>query len=318
MNPLPNLEFLRAFVVTADNRVIKTAAEQLGVSPSAVSQAIAKLETQMGRPLFVKHARPLRLTPAGLRLLEEARVLTSTAETLVERVAGTDLGTQKIRLGLSESVTSSIAPWLIAALIERVGELTTESQLALPLVDRLCRDEIDVMVAPNAVTQEERFLREPLYDEEFLFVCAKNAENEGMSSGTMTEIRPFVGFVQGSTDKINIERILRTLNIHPRKRILVSSSYDMVGLIAMTNGWSLMTPTALWCGRQFMKEVVFSPLPKGHQHARRMWVVGDRHLRRDAVILTAKLVREIFREKMLPELSSAAKGLDGFVSFPEP
>ena len=318
MNPLPNLEFLRAFVVTANSRVIKTAAERLGVSASAVSQAIAKLETQMGQPLFVKHARPLRLTPAGLRLLEEARILTSTAETLVERVAGTDLGTQKIRLGLSESVTSSIAPWLIAALIEGVGELTTESQLALPLVDRLCRDEIDVMVAPNAVTQEERFLREPLYDEEFLFVCAKNAENEGMSPRTMTEIRPFVGFVQGSTDEINIERILRTLNIHPRKRILVSSSYDMVGLIAMTNGWSLMTPTALWCGRQFVKDVAFSPLPKGHRHTRRMWVVGDRHLHRGAVLLTAKLVHEIFREKMLPELAAAANGLDGFVSFPEP
>ena len=71
MHHLPNLDFLRAFVAAADAKTIKGAAFDLDISPSAVSQAIAKLEGQIGQPVFVKHARPLRLTPVGARLLEQ-------------------------------------------------------------------------------------------------------------------------------------------------------------------------------------------------------------------------------------------------------
>lgn len=176
MHPLPNLDFLRAFVAAADAKTIKGAAFDLDISPSAVSQAIAKLEGKIGQPVFVKHARPLRLTPVGARLLEEARSILQLTEGLFERVNGADLSTQKIRVGMGESVTGTISPWLITSLMARVGQLETQTALSFPLIEMLRNDELEVVIAPHAFLNEERFVRLNLYEEEYLLVSNEKVE----------------------------------------------------------------------------------------------------------------------------------------------
>lgn len=317
MHPLPNLDFLRAFVAAADAKTIKGAAFDLDISPSAVSQAIAKLEGQIGQPVFVKHARPLRLTPVGARLLEEARSILQLTEGLFERVNGADLSTQKIRVGMGESVTGTISPWLITSLMAKVGQLETQTALSFPLIEMLRNDELEVVIAPHAFLHEERFVRLNLYEEEYLLVSNKKVERHPKAIREFATNHPFIGYTTGSFDEIQMERILRTLNIRPSKRVLVSSSYEMVGLIERINGWSLMTPSNLWCGRQFVKNITYTPMPEGHRHHRCMWAVGDRMRSLEAVMLTSKLAREIYAREMIPELASIAKGLEQYVTFPE-
>ena len=317
MHPLPNLDFLRAFVAAADAKTIKGAAFDLDISPSAVSQAIAKLEGQIGQPVFVKHARPLRLTPVGARLLEEAHSILQLTEGLFERVNGADLSTQKIRVGMGESVTGTISPWLITSLMAKVGQLETQTALSFPLIEMLRNDELEVVIAPHAFLHEERFVRLNLYEEEYLLVSNKKVERHPKAIREFAANHPFIGYTTGSFDEIQMERILRTLNIRPSKRVLVSSSYEMVGLIERINGWSLMTPSNLWCGRQFVKNITYTPMPEGHRHHRCMWAVGDRMRSLEAVMLTSKLAREIYAREMIPELASIAKGLEQYVTFPE-
>ena len=317
MHPLPNLDFLRAFVAAADAKTIKGAAFDLDISPSAVSQAIAKLEGQIGQPVFVKHARPLRLTPVGARLLEEARSILQLTEGLFERVNGADLSTQKIRVGMGESVTGTISPWLITSLMAKVGQLETQTALSFPLIEMLRNDELEVVIAPHAFLNEERFVRLNLYEEEYLLVSNEKVERHPEAIRQFAATHPFIGYTTGSFDEIQMERILRTLNIRPSKRVLVSSSYEMVGLIERINGWSLMTPSNLWCGRQFVKNITYTPMPEGHRHHRCMWAVGDRMRSLEAVMLTSKLAREIYAREMIPELASIAKGLEQYVTFPE-
>lgn len=317
MHPLPNLDFLRAFVAAADAKTIKGAAFDLDISPSAVSQAIAKLEGQIGQPVFVKHARPLRLTPVGARLLEEARSILQLTEGLLERVNGADLSTQKIRVGMGESVTGTISPWLITSLMAKVGQLETQTALSFPLIEMLRNDELEVVIAPHAFLNEERFVRLNLYEEEYLLVSNEKVERHPKAIRQFAATHPFIGYTTGSFDEIQMERTLRTLNIRPSKRVLVSSSYEMVGLIERINGWSLMTPSNLWCGRQFVKNITYTPMPEGHRHHRCMWAVGDRMRSLEAVMLTSKLAREIYAREMIPELASIAKGLEQYVTFPE-
>ena len=317
MHPLPNLDFLRAFVAAADAKTIKGAAFDLDISPSAVSQAIAKLEGQIGQPVFLKHARPLRLTPVGARLLEEARSILQLTEGLLERVNGADLSTQKIRVGMGESVTGTISPWLITSLMAKVGQLETQTALSFPLIEMLRNDELEVVIAPHAFLNEERFVRLNLYEEEYLLVSNEKVERHPKAIRQFAATHPFIGYTTGSFDEIQMERILRTLNIRPSKRVLVSSSYEMVGLIERINGWSLMTPSNLWCGRQFVKNITYTPMPEGHRHHRCMWAVGDRMRSLEAVMLTSKLAREIYAREMIPELASIAKGLEQYVTVPE-
>ncbi|WP_223879087.1 transcriptional regulator GcvA [Chitinimonas arctica] len=65
---LPSLPALRAFEAAARTGSVARAAEELFVTPGAVSHQIKSLEAQLGYSLFVRQGRGLALTPEGCRL----------------------------------------------------------------------------------------------------------------------------------------------------------------------------------------------------------------------------------------------------------
>src|SRR5579863_8233927 len=64
---------LRAFVAVAEQMSFSRAAEQLGVTPSSLSQMIRNLEDRMGIRLFNRTTRSVAATPAGEALLARLR-----------------------------------------------------------------------------------------------------------------------------------------------------------------------------------------------------------------------------------------------------
>jgi LysR family glycine cleavage system transcriptional activator len=62
---------LRAFCVAARQLSFKLAADELCLTPSAISHQIKELETTLGMRLFDRRTRALELTVAGVRLLGE-------------------------------------------------------------------------------------------------------------------------------------------------------------------------------------------------------------------------------------------------------
>ncbi|MEQ9258997.1 MAG: LysR family transcriptional regulator [Roseovarius sp.] len=83
---LPPFSALRAFEAAARHMSFKAAAEELCVTPSAISHRIKALEAHLGRPLFLRGANRLSLTRAGAayrddlsRLLDGMRAATERA-----------------------------------------------------------------------------------------------------------------------------------------------------------------------------------------------------------------------------------------------
>lgn len=73
MRSLPPLTALRAFEAAARHMSFKTAADELRLTPTAVSHQIRSLETLCGRSLFRRRPRPIALTDAGARLFPAIR-----------------------------------------------------------------------------------------------------------------------------------------------------------------------------------------------------------------------------------------------------
>ncbi|GLK76812.1 LysR family transcriptional regulator [Methylopila jiangsuensis] len=73
MRRLPPLAALRAFEAAARRLSFKDAAEELGVTPTAVSHQIRRLEEGLGVALFVRGPRQVALTPKGEALLPPLR-----------------------------------------------------------------------------------------------------------------------------------------------------------------------------------------------------------------------------------------------------
>ena len=80
-----NLTRLEVFVAVCAASSFTRAAEQLGITKSAVSQHVTTLERELGVQLLHRSTRSLTLTDAGAALLEEGRALLEQAERLAER-----------------------------------------------------------------------------------------------------------------------------------------------------------------------------------------------------------------------------------------
>lgn len=73
MNKLPPLNALKAFEAAARHLSVKAAAEELSVTPGAVSQMLKTLELHLGRKLFDRINRGIVLTEAGRNYLPPVR-----------------------------------------------------------------------------------------------------------------------------------------------------------------------------------------------------------------------------------------------------
>ena len=102
---LPPLSALRAFEAAARRLSFQAAADELAVSPSAVSHAVRTLETDLGQPLFVRGTRSVSLTDAGRAL---APGLSDGFETILRAVERTR------RIGARPTITLSTGPAIAA------------------------------------------------------------------------------------------------------------------------------------------------------------------------------------------------------------
>ena len=67
------LDGVEAFLSVARRRSFRRAAAELGVTPSAISQAVRALEVRVGAALFMRTTRSVGLTEAGERFLSRAK-----------------------------------------------------------------------------------------------------------------------------------------------------------------------------------------------------------------------------------------------------
>ncbi|WP_409238572.1 LysR family transcriptional regulator [Streptomyces sp. PA5.6] len=109
-----NFPQLRAFVAVVDAGGFGAAADELGVSQSAVSHAVASLERELAGPLLVRAGR-VRTTVLGERVLPYARGALSAVrgiEEVAADAAGTLTGT--VRLAATPTVCQGLLPVLTA------------------------------------------------------------------------------------------------------------------------------------------------------------------------------------------------------------
>lgn len=105
---------LDVFVRAGESRSFTAVGQQLGISASAVSKAIARLEERLGVRLFHRSTRTISLTPEGALFLERCRRILSEVESAEAELLQTQSAPHgKLRISLP-SVGSLFMPKLAA------------------------------------------------------------------------------------------------------------------------------------------------------------------------------------------------------------
>ena len=168
MRKLPPLHALRAFEAAARHLHFADAAEELGLTPTAISHQVRQLEDILGVTLFHRFPRPVRLTAAGEKLFPVLRQA-------LDQIAGTidQLSVTTAETPLRLSVTMAFASrWLMA----RLPRLRAETGLkitveAADLPADLHASDIDMAIR-YAGQPDDRAEWHRLVDDAIIPVCA--------------------------------------------------------------------------------------------------------------------------------------------------
>ena len=130
------LEGVEAFLAVARHRNFRRAAADLGVTPSAVSQAVRALEARIGTALFVRTTRSVGLTEPGQRFLDRAGP--AFEELVAAGEAARDSGqrpTGLLRLSVPRAVVPLILEPMIASFCRAYPEIELEIAASDEMVD---------------------------------------------------------------------------------------------------------------------------------------------------------------------------------------
>src|SRR4051812_17792816 len=130
------LDGVEVFLSVAQHHSFRRAAAELGVTPSAVSQAVRVLEARIGAALFIRTTRSVGLTEAGERFLSRAKpafeelvAAGDVARGLGQRPAGL------LRLSVPRAVVPILLEPLIASFCNAYPEVEVELATSKELVD---------------------------------------------------------------------------------------------------------------------------------------------------------------------------------------
>jgi DNA-binding transcriptional LysR family regulator len=130
------LDGVEAFLSVARNRSFRKAAADLGVTPSAISQAVRTLEARVGAALFIRTTRSVGLSEAGERFLSRAKPAFEELVAAGEVVR--DLGARPagvLRLTVPRAVVPILLEPLIASFCQAFPEVEVEIAASEELVD---------------------------------------------------------------------------------------------------------------------------------------------------------------------------------------
>jgi len=167
---VPDIRQLERFIAVAKERSFRRAAAQLHISQPPLSDAIRKLEEEIGTPLFLRDRHRVELTRAGEVFLGRAELLLSQLDDSVAEAQAVATGLSgQITVGFFPTATYDVLPRILRTFRDRhpeVGlrfaEITTPEQ---PEALRLKEIDVALFLAPMASVKgvaQQVFHTEPL------------------------------------------------------------------------------------------------------------------------------------------------------------
>ncbi len=170
---MQGLQQFVAFTETAKHGGFAPAAREMGVTPSTLAKAVARLEDGLGVKLFHRTTRLVTLTPDGERLFERCQRVLAEVEDLQAEAAGTTAAPSgTLRVDMPVYYGKHFVMPLLAALQARHPKLRLDMRLTDQQVD-LVRDGIDLAVRIGRLRDSTLVARR--VDQQGLVLCASPA-----------------------------------------------------------------------------------------------------------------------------------------------
>lgn len=239
-------EQLVHFLAVAEHGSFTRAAKEVALSQPALSRSIAKLEDELGQPVFERQSRKVVLTDAGRLLRPRARqVIDIVARTKAEITDDGKTGT--LRVG----AIPTIAPYLIPEILEAFSQVAPEAKIEVTedvtdaLLPACSNGAVDVALL--ALPLEARYLEvEPLFEDELLLVVPPHHAFATQDVVRLEDLRahPFVLLNEAHCLSDNVVHSCRSQSVDPISIERTNQLAMVLELVALGHGVSLIPAMA--------------------------------------------------------------------------
>ncbi|NVK15176.1 MAG: LysR family transcriptional regulator [Rhodobacteraceae bacterium] len=241
------------------------AAEQLNITQSALSHQVKGLEDQAGVELFIRRSKPMKLSPAGLRLLRLAdQVLPQVEAAQAEFSSLRDGNTGRMHIAIE---CHACFEWLFPVLEgfrKNWGDVDVDIRpgLAFDALPALLKEEVDLVVSsdPEDINGVD-FIE--LFDYKPVFVASAQ---HPLASKPYVEAEDFIGqnLITYPVDKVRLDvfsQLLIPAGVEPASIRQVELTAVILLLVASNRGVSVLPD---WVVREvkYSSDYVTRPLTK--------------------------------------------------------
>lgn len=191
-----DVKYLNYIIAIANNHNMTRAAKELYVSQSSLSQYLAKLEKELGTPLFNRSKGDLTLTPAGELYVKAAEQVVAIQRTLYENIASLS-GANKKRV-IRVAATSNWGLRMMAEIIplyslQHPDVIIEISEVSLPALRKALVDgTIDLGLAADVTTEIYSGQADLLRKEEVLLAVPRTHPFARAQQAPATGARPSI------------------------------------------------------------------------------------------------------------------------------
>ena len=272
------LSQLRIFLAVIDSSSVTRAADEVGLTPGAVSQQLRNLATHLGAVLFVRSGRRITPTAQALRLAEYARTILQQvrrAEQEFTRDASGDTRPFHFATGATALIYRLGKP--LRLLRKRFPEneihvtVAATEEIATGVLSR--RFDLGLISMP---IPEDRLTVLPLFEEELLGLRPSGGRG---GTGRIATIKPdriadaaFLLYPKRSDMRFVIDSFFERLGIHPRVTMEADDTEAIKRLVESGFGYSILPEFSLRGQGRFLELFRIA----GHRLVRRQALIMAR------------------------------------------
>ena len=242
------LRQLRVFESAARHLSLTRAAEELHLTPPAVSIQIRQLEGHAHAELFERAGRGLRLTQAGEEVLAHARGILGhivAAEEAIEGLAALEQGLLDVAV---INAGDYFFPWLLAAFREKHPRIRVRISVGNreELLERLAAHGVDLAVMSHPPA-ENRFAAQSFAQHPHVIVAAPDHPLVGMRAMPLRRIsrEPLITREPGSATRLAMEQAFNEAGVVPRIEMEIASNETIKQAVAAGFGVGFLSAHAV-------------------------------------------------------------------------
>lgn len=236
------LSDLKTFAAVARCGGITRAAGELNTVQSNVTNRIRALETEIGTPLFERHARGMTLTDAGRRLLPYADRLNALSNEALAAARDDGVAKGPLAIGSMETTAAVRLPPLLAQFHQRHPEvqLSLRTGPTALLAEAVIANALDGAFVAGPIDHPD-LMSTVAFNEELVLLTARRWKTlAALRAGTPASGPTILVFRTGCSYRQRLEQLMSELGWPTAARLEFGTLDGIIGCVAADMGVTLL------------------------------------------------------------------------------